>query len=74
MDLMYLTNNIKQGQVAMVTFKGERWYIINSSGFIRYCDMNGENIGKVVKLTPSNILAHYMLIDDMSWIKNFIMR
>lgn len=61
---MYLTdliNNIKKGQIARVTFRGERWYVILSDG-IRYCDLNGENIGDTVELTRKNILAHYDLI------------
>lgn len=59
--LDYVINNLEKGQVARATFYQERWYIINSER-IRYCDMNGENIGELVPLSKSNILAHYDLL------------
>ena len=62
---MYLTdliNKIKQGQIARVTFRGERWYVILSSDGIRYCDLNGDNIGEIIQLTNKNVIAHYGII------------
>lgn len=67
MYLQDLISRLTPGKIAMATYRGERWYVTNSVGFIRYCDLNGENIEDTIKLTPSNMLAHYVLADDMSW-------
>lgn len=58
-----MINKLKKGQVAIATYGGERWYITNSEG-IRYCDMNGENIGELVTLSKSNIIAHYGILEN----------
>lgn len=58
-----MINKLKEGQVAIATYGGERWYITNSEG-VRYCDMNGDNIGELVTLSKSNILAHYGILEN----------
>lgn len=57
-----MINKLKEGQVAIATYRGARWYITNLEG-IRYCDMNGYNVGELVTLSRSDILAHYAILE-----------
>jgi hypothetical protein len=63
MNLFELISEIKDGQIAEVTFADKNWYIVKTKhDFIRYCSIDGKEKYEAVSLTPSNIRADYRIL------------